>query len=196
MCGWLNLSTRNLRSIRQGDFSLTEQATAAEIDAVLTAEVRSWIGREEGPMQLPEEISASDLRRYINATGDRNPLWIDDEFARAAGYRARILPPMMVIDLSWRLQEADSGRLWHHHIPLPPNYIDARNAENEIEWLGEVYVGEMLVLTHRIVGIVARAGRRGLGVYITRETEFRTGDNQLVARLRQTVARFPKTAVE
>jgi acyl dehydratase len=147
-------------------------------------------------MQLPEEISASDLRRYINATGDHNPLWIDDEFARAAGYRARILPPMMVIDLSWRLQEADSGRLWHHHIPLPPNYIDARNVENEIEWLGEVYVGEMLVLTHRIVGIVARAGRRGLGVYITRETEFRTGDNRLVARLRQTVARFPKTAVE
>lgn len=147
-------------------------------------------------MQLPEEISASDLRRYINATGDHNPLWIDDEFARAAGYRARILPPMMVIDLSWRLQEADSGQLWHHHIPLPPNYIDARNVENEIEWLGEVYVGEMLVLTHRIVGIVARAGRRGLGVYITRETEFRTGDNRLVARLRQTVARFPKTAVE
>jgi acyl dehydratase len=174
---------------------LTDQPTQAEIDAVVTAEVRSWIGRSSAPMPLPEEVCASDVRRYINATGDRNPLWLDDEFARAAGYRARILPPMMVIDLSWRLQEAEGGRLWHHHIPLPANYVDTRNAENEIEWLGEVYVGETLVLTHRLTDIVARAGRRGLGVYITRETEFRTGDGRLVARLRQTVVRFPKTPV-
>ena len=175
---------------------MTDQLKQADIDSVITAEVRSWIGRSTEPMTLPEEISASDVRRYINATGDRNPLWLDDDFARAAGYKARILPPMMVIDLSWRIHEAESGRLWHHHIPLPPNYVDARNAENEIEWLAEVYIGETLVIMHRIIDIVARAGRRGLGVYITRETEYRTGDGRLVARLRQTVVRFPKTAVK
>jgi acyl dehydratase len=174
---------------------VTDQPTQSEIDAVITPEVRSWVGRTSNPMPLPEPVSASDLRRYVHATGDRNPLWLDDEFARAAGYRARILPPMMVIDLSWRLQQDESGRLWHHHIPLPPNYIDTRNAENEIEWLGEVYVGDTLVLTHRVTDIVARAGRRGLGVYITRETEYRTVDGRVVARLRQTVVRFPKVAV-
>lgn len=176
--------------------ALTEQPTPAELDVVITPEVRSWIGRASEPMALPEPVSASDLRRYINATGDRNPLWLDDDFAKAAGYRARILPPMMVVDLSWRLQEAEGGMLWHHHIPLPPSYIDARNAENDMEWLGEVYVGETLVLTHRVTDIVARAGRRGLGVYITRETEFRTGDGRAVARLRQTVVRFPRTPVD
>ncbi len=174
---------------------MTDQLTQAEIDAIITPEVRSWIGRTSEPTALPEEVSASDLRRYINATGDRNPLWLDDEFARAAGYRARILPPMMVIDLSWRLQDSGDGRLWHHRVPLPPNYVDTRNAENEIEWFGEVYVGETLVLTHRLTDIVGRAGRRGLGVYITRETDYRTSDGRLVARLRQTVVRFPKAPV-
>ena len=174
---------------------MTDQPTQIEIDAVLTPEVRSWVGQTSEPIPLPEPVSASDLRRYINATADRNPLWLDDEFAKAAGYRARVLPPMMIIELSWRLQEAEGGRLWHHNIPLPPNYIDTRNAENEIEWLGEVYIGERLVLTHRVADIVARPGRRGLGVYITRETEFRTDDGRIVARLRQTVVRFPKTAV-
>lgn len=174
---------------------MTDQPTQAEIDAVLTPEVRSWVGQMSEPIALPEPVSASDLRRYINATGDRNPLWLDDEFAKMVGYKARILPPMMVIDLSWRLQEGEDGRLWHHNIPLPPNYIDTRNAENEIEWLSEVYVGETLVLTHRVTDIVARGGRRGLGVYITRETEFRTVDGRIVARLRQTVVRFPKAAV-
>jgi acyl dehydratase len=179
-----------------GDLGLTDQPTPADIDSVISPEVRSWIGRSTEPMRLPEEISASDVRRYVNATGDRNPLWLDDDFARTAGYKARVLPPMMVIDLSWRLEEGASGRLWHHHIPLPPNYVDTRNAENEIEWLSEVYIGETLVITHRVTDIVARAGRRGLGIYITRETEFRAGGGRLVARLRQTVVRFPKAAVK
>ena len=168
--------------------------SASDIDSVITPEVRSWIGRTSEPMALPEEISASDVRRYIEATGDRNPLWLDDKAARAAGYKSRILPPMMVIDLGWRLHGEEGGRLWHR-VPLPANYIDTRNAENEIEWLSEVYIGERLVIQHRLTDIVARAGRRGLGVYITRETEFRVSDGRLAARMRQTIVRFPKATL-
>jgi acyl dehydratase len=170
-------------------------SSAPDANGVITDEVRSWIGRTTEAMELPEDISASDVRRYVDATGDRNPLWLDDEAARAAGYQARIVPPMMVVDLGWRLKASEEGRLWHH-VPLPPEYIDTRNADNEIEWLGEVYVGERLSIRHRITDIVARQGRRGLGVYITRETEFRAQDRRLVARVRQTIVRFPKARVE
>ena len=158
---------------------------------VLTAEVRAWIGRTSDPMILPEEIAAVDVRRYVEATGDRNPLWLDDAAARAAGYRARILPPMMVIGLSWRL--GDTGRL-QHQIPLPAQYTDTRNAGLEIEWLEPVYIGDRLVLQHRIGDIVARSGRRGLGVYITRETEYRRlADGRPVARVQQTTVRLPRS---
>jgi acyl dehydratase len=174
---------------------VTDQATQAAIDALLTPEVRSVIGRTSFPISLPEEISASDVRRYIAATDDRNPLWLDDEFARRAGFRSRIVPPMLVIELNWRVRDAEGGRPWHYDIPLPVNYSDARNAETEIEWLGEIYIGETLSLVHRVSDIVVRPGRRGLGIYITRETEFRAGDGRLVARQRQTVVRFPKTAI-
>ena len=64
------------------------------VATVLTPEVRSWIGRATELMPLPEPIALSDIRRYVEATGDRNPLWLDDEAARAAGYRARVVPPM------------------------------------------------------------------------------------------------------
>jgi acyl dehydratase len=165
------------------------------VDTVITPEVLSWIGRTTEPMTLPEEISASDIRRYVDATGDRNPLWLDDQAARRAGYRARIVPPMLVVDLGWRLKSFEAGRLWHH-VPLPPAYTDTRNADNEIEWLSEVYIGERLTIQHRIIDIVARQGRRGLGVYITRETEFRAQDARLVARVHQTIVRFPKARLE
>jgi acyl dehydratase len=165
------------------------------VAAVMTPEVRSWIGRTTELMPLPEPIALSDVRRYVEATGDRNPLWLDDEAAWAAGYRARVVPPMMVIDLSWRLKSSDAGRLWHK-VPLPPAYIDTRNADTEIEWLNSVHIGDHLALRHRITDIVAKEGRRGLGVYISRETEYRVLGGDLAALVRQTVVRFPSARVE
>jgi uncharacterized protein len=173
---------------------VSDSAETTDVDAVITDEVRTWIGRSTDLMPLPEEVAASDVRRYVEATGDHNPLWLDDEVARSAGYRGRIVPPMLVIDLVWRLKNNDRGRMTDR-VPLPSNYIDTRNVETEIEWLEPVYVGDRISIRHRIRDIVARSGRRGLGVYITRETEYVGPDGRLVSRVVQTVARFPKTAV-
>jgi 3-oxo-4,17-pregnadiene-20-carboxyl-CoA hydratase alpha subunit len=169
-------------------------ARTTDVEAVITDEARAWIGRSTELMPLPEEVAASDVRRYVEATGDHNPLWLDDEAARSAGYRGRVVPPMLVIDLAWRLKDTDAGRMTDR-VPLPPNYIDTRNVETEMEWLEPVYTGDRISIRHRIRDIVARPGRRGLGVYITRETEYVRTDGRLVARMLQTVARFPKAAV-
>jgi acyl dehydratase len=174
---------------------LSETIQAADVEAVINQEVRSWIGRTSDLIPLPEEVSASDVRRYVEATGDCNPLWLDDAAARAAGYRGRILPPMLVVDLVWRLKSTDAGRMTDR-VPLPANYMDTRNVESDMEWLEPVYVGDRIFIRHRIRDITARCGRRGLGVYITRETEYLNGDGRLVARVSQTVARFPAAAME
>jgi acyl dehydratase len=157
--------------------------------------VRSWIGRATELMPLPEEVTASDVRRYVETTGDCNPLWLDDEVARSAGYRARVVPPMLLIELVWRLKSTDASRMTDR-VPLPPSYVDTRNVETSMEWLEPVYVGDRISIRHCIRDIVGRSGRRGLGVYITRETEYVRADGHPVARVLQTVARFPKLAVE
>jgi acyl dehydratase len=174
---------------------VSDAGSSPEVASVVTDEVRSWIGRTTESMALPEEIGASDVRRYVEATGDDNPLWMDDAAARSAGYRGRVVPPMLVIDLIWRLKNTDAGRMTDR-IPLPPSYVDTRNVETDIEWLEPVHIGDSLCVRHRIRDITARAGRRGLGVYISRETEYSRSDGRLVARVLQTVARFPKAALE
>jgi acyl dehydratase len=174
---------------------MSDAAPGADVASVITEETRAWVGRATELMALPEEVSASDVRRYVEATCDMNPLWMDDEAARSAGYRARVVPPMLVIDLIWRLKNTDAGRMTDR-IPLPANYVDTRNVETEIEWLEPVHIGDQISVRHRIRDITERAGRRGLGVYITRETEYRSADGQLVARVLQTVARFPKANLE
>lgn len=163
------------------------------VDDILTPELRSWIGRSSGPFALPEEISASDVRRYVEATGDRNPLWLDDAFAQAHGHRTRVVPPALIAELSWRVQDdrESRGRAWHADLPLPAGYSDARNAELDIDWLRPVYVGDRLTLRHRITDIQVREGRAGLGVYMTRESAYaRAGED--VAHVRQTIVRLPR----
>ena len=171
---------------------MSEAAVAGGAETILTAEVRAWIGRTSALTPLPEEISASDVRRYIEATGDSNPLWSDDEAARAAGYRGCIVPPMLLTELIWRLKTSELGR-FTDRVPLPEAYSDTRNADNELEWFAPVHIGERISIRHRIADIVARAGRAGLGVYITRETEYVRDSGELVARVKQTIVRLPRT---
>jgi acyl dehydratase len=163
--------------------------------SIITPELRASIG-QQSPARLLEVVSASDVRRYIDATGDANRLWLDDEFARAAGYRARLLPPILVgwVPFSFResTERANADPMdLRRQLPLPPGYTNVRNAGSETEWIAPVYLGEQLLTRSCIVDIVAREGHAGLGIYITQEEQVLNSDEQFVLRRRHTLAVFP-----
>ena len=153
--------------------------------SIITPELRNWIGRNSALAHL-ETMSASDVRRYVDATGDANPLWLDDDFARSAGYRSRLLPPTLVGWVPFSMKEGDSASSF-----AAAGYTNVRNAGSETEWLQPAYVGEQLATRSRIVDIVARQGRTGLGIYITQEEQILNSRQEIVMRRRHTVAMFP-----
>ena len=161
--------------------------------SMITLELRNWIGRRS-PLVHLEIMSASDVRRYVDATGDANPLWLDDEFARAAGYQSRLLPPTLVGWVPFSMKEGDSADTtdMRRQLPLPDGYTNVRNAGSETEWLQPAYIGEQLSAQSHIVDIVARQGRAGLGIYITQEEQILNSRQQIVMRRRHTVAVFPE----
>lgn len=164
-------------------------------DSLITAELRAWIGRTT-PLRQVEIISAADVRRYVDATGDTNPLWLDDDFARSAGYRSRLLPPTLVgwVPFSFRegTERADNDPTdLRRQILLPAEYTNVRNAGSETEWLQPVYLGEQLSTQSSIVDIVARQGKAGLGIYISQEEQVLNAQQQIVLRRRHTTAVFP-----
>jgi acyl dehydratase len=164
--------------------------------SIITADLRSWIGRKSRVAQL-ETMSASDVRRYVDATGDANPLWLDDDFARAAGYRSRLLPPTLVGWVPFSMKEGDSAASsdatdLRRQLPLPNGYTNVRNAGSETEWLQPAYVGEQLSTHSCVLDIVARQGRVGLGIYVTQEEEILNSHQEIVMRRRHTVAVFPE----
>jgi acyl dehydratase len=165
-------------------------------ESIITAELRSWIGRKSRLAQL-ETISASDVRRYVDATGDANPLWLDDDFARSAGYRSPLLPPTLVGWVPFSMKEGDSASSsdatdLRRQLPLPDGYTNVRNAGSETEWLQPAYVGEQLSTQSCVLDIVAHQGRAGLGIYITQDEEILNSHQEIVMRRRHTVAVFPE----
>jgi acyl dehydratase len=164
-------------------------------DTVITTELREWIGRKT-PLRPLEIISAADVRRYVDATGDANPLWLHDDSARDAGYRSRILPPTLVGWIPFSFKEGterantDPTDL-RRQLPLPSEYTNVRNAGSETQWLQPAYLGEQLSTRSSIVDIVARQGKAGLGIYVSQEEQVLNAQQQIVLRRRHTLAVFP-----
>ena len=168
-------------------------------ESIISDELRGCIGRR-GPVHPLEPLSGSDVRRYVDATGDANPLWLDDEFARSAGYRA----PSPAADPGGldSLQPQGAGGRERTVVgratatPRPPDYTNVRNAGSETEWLKPVHLGEPLSGQSHIVDITAREGKMGVGIYVTQLEEVRNGEGELVFTRRHTVALFPERTVK
>jgi acyl dehydratase len=169
-------------------------------EAIITPELRGWIGRST-PLCNLEIINASDVRRYVDATGDANPLWLDDDYARSAGYRGRILPPTLVGWVPFSFKEGterastDPTDL-RRQLPLPAGYTNVRNAGSETEWLQPAYLGEQLSTQSSVIDIVARQGKAGLGIYISQEEQVLNFQQEIVLRRRHTLAVFPGKKLE
>ncbi|MCY4487417.1 MAG: MaoC family dehydratase N-terminal domain-containing protein [Deltaproteobacteria bacterium] len=161
-------------------------------ETIVSDELRRCIGRK-GPVRALETLSASDVRRYVDATGDANPLWLDDDFARSAGYGGRLLPPILVGWTPFSIKEPEgkaSSFDVRRQLPVPAAYTNVRNAGSETEWLQPVLLGEPLTCQSHIVDITARQGRMGAGIYVTQLEEVRNAEGGLVFARRHTVALF------
>jgi hypothetical protein len=165
-------------------------------EVIITPELRGWIGRGT-PLCNLEIINASDVRRYVDATGDANPLWLDDDYARSAGYRGRILPPTLVGWVPFSFKEGTERAITdptdlRRQLPLPAGYTNVRNAGSETEWLQPAYLGEQLSTQSSVIDIVARQGKAGLGIYISQEEQVLNFQQEIVLRRRHTLAVFPE----
>lgn len=60
------------------------------------SELEQYIGREAGPFLAWDEVNAPMIRHWCEAMGDNNPVYTNDEAARAAGFDGIVAPPTML----------------------------------------------------------------------------------------------------
>jgi acyl dehydratase len=153
-------------------------------ESLITDEARAMVGtvtrRQRGVVSLIE------AQRWAAAVGDRNPIYFDDEAARAAGYRGIVTPPLFlphalhgVVDLA-RLRVDGIPMVRGSSIPLKVSRT--MFGGEEVEFLLPVYPGDTIAAETRVASIEEKEGSKGPFVLTTTETTYINQDGDVVAR--------------
>ncbi|MGH2586886.1 MAG: FAS1-like dehydratase domain-containing protein, partial [Dehalococcoidia bacterium] len=122
-------------------------------ESLITDEARAQIGKVT--RRASGVVYLKDAQRWAAAAGDRNPIYFDDDAAKAAGYKGIVTPPMFlphvlhgVADLS-TLREVgipggDGGR---SRIPLKVSRMVYGG--EEFEFFLPVYPGDTITAEGR-----------------------------------------------
>jgi uncharacterized protein len=65
--------------------------------ATLDEKLQAFVGQSAGPPnRAPDPVNLPMIRHWVEAMGDHNPVYVDDDAARAAGFDGIIAPPTML----------------------------------------------------------------------------------------------------
>ena len=137
---------------------------------------KSLIGRESEP--ILHEVEKGAIRRFVDALGDPNPIYVDEEAARAAGYRALVAPPTFPAVLAM-------NERFRHSLDLGTRSL--LHGEQQIEYGRPILAGDRLTVVSRVADVQERAGSRGPMDILVLEDEGRDPQGALVFRTRSTL---------
>jgi acyl dehydratase len=132
----------------------------------------------------PVHVTAEHIRAFAEAVGDLNPLYLDADVARQAGYPDVIAPPTFCVRMC-------GGRMLPT-VPLEPDLVSL-NAGQELELYDDVCAGQTYTATARISEIYEKTGRSGpLGVIVHEVTIKNAAGNTIVVMREREMVRSPE----
>ena len=159
---------------------------------LLTDELKAWIGRE-AHYPAREELGRASIRYFALATGDDNPLYVDEAYAKEAGYPSVIAPPTLICETCQYAHQpptADGyiGHEWH----LPVANCRLIRAGNDYEFMRPVLPEDRISVTWTLEDIVERS-RSGGGtqLFVTSVARYRDAMGAIVAINRETIVYQP-----
>jgi acyl dehydratase len=160
---------------------------ASDPVSLIEPETRALVGKRLGE-PLSVTIGAAEAERFAYAAGDTNPIYFDDAAARAAGYRARVVPPGLLV---WALEpprplEAlrEDGLPRDAGPPLRLRVSRVLYAGEEWEYHAPVHVGDTIRAETRLASLEEKTGGSGPFVLVTTETTYMNQAGETVAVLR------------
>ena len=148
-------------------------------------EAKAMIGRERVNVY---EITKKDIRRFAQATGDKNPLYVDEEFAKKTRYGRIIAPPLFCHAFAFEDVPAEDlredGLPVEIDVPLPVKRAIGGASSFEV---GEpISPGDSITVTKKIIDIYAKEGKTGKLYFIVIDTVYRNQKGDMVAREKAT----------
>jgi acyl dehydratase len=135
---------------------------------------KTLIGRESEP--VVHEVEKNAIRRFADALGDPNPVYTDEEAARAAGFAGLVAPPTFPAVLA-------ANDRFRHSLDLGTRSL--LHGEQQFEYGRPIVAGDRITVKSRVADVQEKAGPSGPMDVIVIEDEGRGADGELVFRSRE-----------
>ena len=161
--------------------------------ALLTDEIRALIGREVS-FTAPEELGRAAIRYFAIAIGDENPLYVDDQYARAEGYPSVIAPPTLVCETNQYMSGRPSGDGYiGHQWALPLSGFRVIRGGNDYEFHRPVLPHHRITARWRIAAIEEKLSGRGTPMLVVvSDVAYSEQSGELLATNRETTIYQPR----
>ncbi|MBI4307377.1 MAG: MaoC family dehydratase N-terminal domain-containing protein [Chloroflexi bacterium] len=147
---------------------MTQQAKS-----LLTDQMKRAVGVEWEPTVL--DVERGHVRRFAEAIGDSNPLFIDEKRARKSCHGGLIAPPTFLRAVLAPQPKVD--------LKLPQRVLDGGS---DWEYFGPVRVGDVITARAKIASIAERTLSLGPALFVTTEISYVNQFGEVVATQRST----------
>ena len=181
-------------------------ASGASTAPALDEKLADFAGRSVGPsVTAPDPVNQPMIRHWVETMGDENPVYLDAEAARAAGFTGVIAPASML--QAWIMRgyrasvEADRARgagrqpasvqeeLFGLLDGAGFTSVVATNCEQE--FARPLVLGDVLTASSVIESVSGeKSTALGAGHFVTTRTDFTDQDGHVVATMRFRILRF------
>ena len=175
----------------------------------LRAQLEEFIGRPMGSGRsvAPDPVNVPMIRHWVDAMDDRNPVYLDDAAASAAGHGGLVAPPAMM--QTWTFPRPTiEGLAERGGAPGPAGpgvlttldeagYTATRATNSELEFERYLQPGDVLSAESSLEAISdEKTTGLGTGFFVTWLTTYRDQHGEVVGRQRFRVLKFKATARE
>jgi len=134
---------------------------------------KSLIGRESEP--AVHDVEKGAIRRFAEALGEANPIYLDEAAAKAAGFAGQVAPPTFPVTLA-------VNERFRHSLDLGARYV--LHGEQVIETTRNLVAGDRISVKSRVADVQERSGASGTMDVLVIEDEGRDEKGELVFRTR------------
>ncbi|MFD6663528.1 bifunctional MaoC family dehydratase N-terminal/OB-fold nucleic acid binding domain-containing protein [Micromonospora chalcea] len=184
--------------------STTTQAPALDAtdqDAFL-ARLREFVGLEATPTRYAQDaVNQAMIRHFVEAMGDENPVYVDDQAARDTGREGVIAPPPMLstwLMVGYKAHTAaaagaapDTPMARLLALLADAGFVGVVATNDEHEYVRELRLGDEIKMTTVIEDVSPRKTTGlGTGHFITTLRTYTDQNDEVVARQRFRILRF------
>lgn len=142
---------------------------------------KSYIGKPFAPFIF--EVDKSKIKELAQALGDDNPIYYDDEAARAAGLPGIVAPPTFAtLFKMW-----GEGGSSPHIKTIGGDVLRLLHGEEEFEYHGLIRPGDVITGQTQVVSIEEKKGRGSNLDIVKLQTDYRNQRGELVVVERTTI---------